>query len=115
MVEVVPEPVRLTVVLIEVPVVVEVVVEQDPPQDLVVPVVIVGIGMVHLVMMVLKTPVEHVEQVEMVKVPVHGAMKRNHTSASTCGPGPLRSVMQPSASASLMLLRVSPGTRTNRS
>ncbi|MNF85619.1 hypothetical protein D3C84_680210 [compost metagenome] len=36
-------------------------------------------------------------------------------AASTSGPGPLISVMRPSASASLMLLRVSPGTRTKAS
>jgi hypothetical protein len=31
------------------------------------------------------------------------------------GPGPLMSVMRPSCSATLMLLRVSPGTRMNAS
>ena len=35
--------------------------------------------------------------------------------ASTCGPGPLRSVTRPSSSASLILLRVSPGTRIKAS
>ncbi|MNY34678.1 hypothetical protein D3C86_1690360 [compost metagenome] len=36
-------------------------------------------------------------------------------AASTCGPGPLMSVMRPSLSASLMLLRISPGTRMKAS
>ncbi|PAV69362.1 hypothetical protein WR25_01298 [Diploscapter pachys] len=41
--------------------------------------------------------------------------KASRAASSTCGPGPLISVTWPSASTSLMLLRVSPGTRTKQS